>query len=73
MKSDVMAPVLAAMNPDAAQKLTLKLADKLARTPLRRWRRPRLRLPRPPGGASRRGSGTAAWQPPQRYNDFNIL
>ena len=30
MKSDVMAPVLAAMNPDAAQKLTLKLANKLA-------------------------------------------
>jgi flagellar motility protein MotE (MotC chaperone) len=26
MKSDVMAPVLAAMNPDAAQKLTVKLA-----------------------------------------------
>jgi flagellar motility protein MotE (MotC chaperone) len=30
MKSDVMAPVLAAMNPAAAQKLTLKLANKLA-------------------------------------------
>jgi flagellar motility protein MotE (MotC chaperone) len=30
MKSDVMAPVLAAMNPDAAQKLTMKLANKLA-------------------------------------------
>lgn len=30
MKSDVMAPVLAAMNPDAAKKLTLKLANKLA-------------------------------------------
>ena len=30
MKSDVMAPVLAAMNPQAAQKLTLKLASKLA-------------------------------------------
>jgi flagellar motility protein MotE (MotC chaperone) len=30
MKSDVMAPVLAAMNPNAAQKLTLKLANKLA-------------------------------------------
>ncbi len=29
MKSDVMAPVLAAMNPDAAQKLTMKLANKL--------------------------------------------
>jgi len=26
MKSDVMAPILAAMNPDAAQKLTVKLA-----------------------------------------------
>lgn len=30
MKSDALAPVLAAMSPDAAQKLTLKLADKLA-------------------------------------------
>jgi flagellar motility protein MotE (MotC chaperone) len=30
MKSDVLAPVLAAMNPDQAQKLTLKLANKLA-------------------------------------------
>jgi flagellar motility protein MotE (MotC chaperone) len=30
MKSEVMAPVLAAMNPNAAQKLTLKLANKLA-------------------------------------------
>ena len=30
MKSDVMAPLLAAMNPDAAQKLTMKLANKLA-------------------------------------------
>ncbi len=30
MKSDVMAPILAAMSPDAAQKLTLKLANKLA-------------------------------------------
>jgi flagellar motility protein MotE (MotC chaperone) len=29
MKPDVLASVLAAMNPDAAQKLTLKLADKL--------------------------------------------
>jgi flagellar motility protein MotE (MotC chaperone) len=29
MKSDVLAPVLAAMNPDAAQKLTLKLAGRL--------------------------------------------
>jgi flagellar motility protein MotE (MotC chaperone) len=29
MKSDVLAPVLAAMNPDAAQKLTIKLADRL--------------------------------------------
>jgi flagellar motility protein MotE (MotC chaperone) len=41
MKSDALAPVLAAMNPDAAQKLTVKLAGKLAlpdtaavRTPL---------------------------------------
>jgi flagellar motility protein MotE (MotC chaperone) len=30
MKSEVMAPVLAAMDPNAAQKLTLKLANKLA-------------------------------------------
>jgi flagellar motility protein MotE (MotC chaperone) len=30
MKSDVLAPVLAAMNPEAARKLTLKLASKLA-------------------------------------------
>ena len=30
MKSDVMAQVLWAMNPDAAQKLTMKLANKLA-------------------------------------------
>ena len=29
MKSDVMAPILAAMNADAAQKLTMKLASKL--------------------------------------------
>jgi flagellar motility protein MotE (MotC chaperone) len=29
MKSDVLAPVLAAMNADAAQKLTMKLANKL--------------------------------------------
>jgi flagellar motility protein MotE (MotC chaperone) len=29
MKSDVLAPVLAAMTPDAAQKLTLKLASRL--------------------------------------------
>jgi flagellar motility protein MotE (MotC chaperone) len=29
MKSDVLAPVLAAMNPDAARKLTIKLASKL--------------------------------------------
>jgi len=30
MKSDTLAPILAAMNPTAAQKLTLKLANKLA-------------------------------------------
>jgi flagellar motility protein MotE (MotC chaperone) len=30
MKSDVLAPVLAAMNPEAARKLTMKLASKLA-------------------------------------------
>lgn len=30
MKSDALAPVLAAMTPDQAQKLTLKLANKLA-------------------------------------------
>ena len=30
MKSDDPGPVLAAMNPDAAQKLTVKLANKLA-------------------------------------------
>jgi len=29
MKSDVLAPVLAAMNPDQAQKLTVKLANRL--------------------------------------------
>ena len=29
MKSDVLAPILAAMTPDAAQKLTLKLANRL--------------------------------------------
>lgn len=29
MKSDVLAPVLAGMNPDAAQKLTIKLANRL--------------------------------------------
>jgi flagellar motility protein MotE (MotC chaperone) len=29
MKSDVLAPVLAAMNPEAARKLTMKLASKL--------------------------------------------
>lgn len=29
MKSDVLAPVLAAMNPEQAQKLTVKLANKL--------------------------------------------
>jgi flagellar motility protein MotE (MotC chaperone) len=29
MKSDVLAPILAAMNADAAQKLTMKLADHL--------------------------------------------
>jgi flagellar motility protein MotE (MotC chaperone) len=29
MKSDILAPVLAAMNPDAAQKLTVKLANLL--------------------------------------------
>ena len=30
MKSDVLAPVLAGMSPDAAQKLTIKLANRLA-------------------------------------------
>jgi len=30
MKSDVLAPVLAAMNPEQAQKLTVRLANKLA-------------------------------------------
>ena len=30
MKSDTLAPVLAAMSPDAARKLTVKLADKLS-------------------------------------------
>ncbi len=30
MKSDALAPILAAMNPDAAQKLTVKLANRLA-------------------------------------------
>jgi flagellar motility protein MotE (MotC chaperone) len=30
MKSDALAPVLAAMNPEAAQKLTVKLASRLA-------------------------------------------
>jgi flagellar motility protein MotE (MotC chaperone) len=34
MKSDVLAPILAAMNPASAQKLTLKLANKLALPPL---------------------------------------
>ena len=29
MKSDVLAPVMAAMNPEAAQKLTVKLANRL--------------------------------------------
>jgi hypothetical protein len=29
MKSDALAPILAAMNADAAQKLTMKLADHL--------------------------------------------
>jgi DNA polymerase-3 subunit gamma/tau len=29
MKSDALAPVLAAMNPQAAQKLTLRLASRL--------------------------------------------
>jgi flagellar motility protein MotE (MotC chaperone) len=29
MKSDALAPILAAMNPEAAQKLTMKLADRL--------------------------------------------
>lgn len=29
MKSDALAPVLAAMNPEAAQKLTIKLADRI--------------------------------------------
>jgi hypothetical protein len=29
MKSDVLAPVLAAMNPEQAQKLTVRLANKL--------------------------------------------
>ena len=52
MKSDVLAPVLAAMNPDAAQKLTVKLAALLKlpehrrprdRRPLRRRRRRRCR------------------------------
>lgn len=33
MKPDVLAPVLAAMQSDAAQKLTLKLADRLKVTP----------------------------------------
>ena len=32
MKSDTLAPVLAAMNPDAAQRLTVKLASKLVLT-----------------------------------------
>ena len=66
MKSDVMAPVLAAMNPDAAQKLTLKLANKLAlpdtmaagplrrpRRPAARRQRPARRPPRPPAQAQR--------------------
>jgi flagellar motility protein MotE (MotC chaperone) len=30
MKSDTLAPILSAMNPDAARKLTVKLASKLA-------------------------------------------
>jgi flagellar motility protein MotE (MotC chaperone) len=30
MKSDTLAPILSAMNPDAARKLTIKLASKLA-------------------------------------------
>ena len=29
MKSDVLAPVLAAMNPEQAQKLTVRLANRL--------------------------------------------
>jgi flagellar motility protein MotE (MotC chaperone) len=29
MKSDVLAPILAQMNPDTAQKLTVKLANRL--------------------------------------------
>jgi flagellar motility protein MotE (MotC chaperone) len=41
MKSDTLAPVLAAMSPDQAQKLTVKLASKLRRP---RPPRPRLRL-----------------------------
>ena len=58
MKSDVLGQILAKMNPDAAQKLTVKLANKLAlpqtaEAPARRCR----------GAAGRAGRRAAAERP----------
>ena len=59
MKSDVLAPVLAAMNADAAQKLTMKLANKLALPDTAAGRCP----PRPRPGRHRGSGQPAAGQP----------
>ena len=73
MKSDVLAPVLAAMSPDAAQKLTVKLANKLA-LPDTAGHRPRRsgRCRQPPRPANRcpatapAATAAAAPAPPRR-------
>ena len=68
MKSDALAPVLAAMNPEAAQKLTVKLASgwpcptpTAAPRPPRPWSRPACRYG--PGLTPRPGSPTPGSNP----------
>jgi flagellar motility protein MotE (MotC chaperone) len=65
MKSDVLAPILAQMNPDTAQKLTVKLANKLtlpdttsALAPV-----PPAAAPAAPAAAGTPAAGTAAPPP----------
>jgi flagellar motility protein MotE (MotC chaperone) len=55
MKSDVLAPVLAAMTPDAAQKLTVKLATRL--------KLPELAAPAPAAAAAPQQASPAPQQP----------
>jgi flagellar motility protein MotE (MotC chaperone) len=64
MKSDVLAPVLAAMQSEEAQKLTLRLADRLKVTPPALTPPPAPAAPAPDGSAAQAAPLAAAAVPP---------